>query len=59
MFSEGFRDKIFDTETVAALRHALADKAVVVRTEVIKFYIAAIAQGVLHCFRGIYIPKCF
>ena len=58
MFAEGFRDKIFDTETVAVLRCALADKYSAVRTEAVKFFIAAIAQGVLHCFRGILIPKC-
>ena len=50
MFVEGFREKIFDTMTVAALRHALADKASVVRIEAVKFFIAAVAQGMLFVF---------
>ena len=58
MFAEGFRDKIFDIETIDVLVGALLDKASLVRAEVVKFFIAAIAQGVLHCIRGIFIPKC-
>ena len=57
MFSEGFRDKIFDTKTVAALQHALADQSSIVRTKVVKFLIAAIAQGVLQYVRGIFVPN--
>ena len=57
MSAEGFRGKIFDTESIAALGCALVDKASVLRTEAVKFFIAAIAQGVLHCFRGLFIPK--
>ena len=56
MFAEGVRDKIFDTKTVAALRFALVDEDSVV--EAVKFFIAAIAQGVVHCFRGIFLLKC-
>ena len=56
MFSEGFRDKIFDSKTVAAFRRALTDEDSVV--EAVRFFVAAIVQGVLHCFRGIFIPKC-
>ena len=56
MFAEGFRDKIFDHEAVAALGRALANTSSV---GAVKFFITAIAQGVLHCFRGIPIPKCF
>ena len=54
MFAEGFRDKIFDTETVAALRRALlvAYNKASVRSEAVKFFIAAIAQGVHHCLVG-------
>ena len=45
MFAEGFRDKIFDTETVAALRRSLlvAYKASV-RSEAVKFFIASAKQ---------------
>ena len=55
MFAERFRDKIFNTQIVAALRRALVDEDSIVQA--VKFFIAAIAQGVLHCFCRIFIPK--
>ena len=55
MIAEGFQDKIFDTKTVSALKRAVADEDSVV--EVVKFFITAIAQGALRCFRRIFIPK--
>ena len=56
MFAEGFRDKIFDTETIAVFGCALVDKASVFRTEAVKFFITAIAQGALYCFRRVFLP---
>ena len=53
MFAEGFRDKIFDTMTAAAFESALAYNTSVVGA--VKFFITAITQGVLRCFRGTYI----
>lgn len=44
-FAEGFRDRIFDTEVVAALGHTLGDKVSEVRYSTIKFFTAAAAQG--------------
>ena len=54
IFAEGFRDKIFDTEIIAALGHALSNKSC---ENVVYIFTAAVAQGVLHCFCMIHIPK--
>lgn len=55
---EGFRDKIFDTETIAALRRALSNEDSYIRSSTVEFFTAAVAQGALHCFPGILIPTC-
>jgi HEAT repeat protein len=55
--AEGFRDKIFDTEIVAALVHALGDKDSYVKSSAGYFFTAAIAQGVPRCFRRVFILK--
>ena len=47
---EGFRDKIFDVEMLAALRSALSDEKSSSRYCMMKIAIAALAQGVLHYF---------
>ena len=59
MFPEGLWDKIFDTETVAALGRALGDEGSNIRASMVKFYTqaAAMAQGALHYFCGTLIPK--
>ena len=57
-FAEGFRDKIFDTEIVAALGHVLSNEASYLRRSVIEFFTAALAQGVLRFFfHGIVLLK--
>jgi len=57
VFAEGSWDKIFDTKTIAALGHALSSKTYHLRSSVVNFFTAAVAQGVLHCCDGILIPK--
>jgi len=57
IFADGLRDKIFDTEIVAALRCALSDVDSHVRLCTVKFFIAAIAQGVLSLFCGLLLLK--
>jgi hypothetical protein len=57
IFAEGIRDKIFDTETIAALGHALVGHEDNDVRSVVKFFTAAIAQGALHCFHRIFILK--
>ena len=57
IFAEGFGDKKFDTAIVAALGCALSDQNWWLRSNAIKFFTAAIAQGALHCFSVICIPK--
>jgi hypothetical protein len=57
MFAGGFRDKIFDTNTVATLGRALGDGDSNVRSSVVKFFTAAIAQGELGCSHRIFILK--
>jgi len=57
LFTEGFRDKIFDTEMVATLGHALGHEDVDIRTSGVEILTAALAQGVLHYFYGIFILK--
>ena len=53
IFADGFRDKIFDTDIVAALVHALGDTDSDVSSSVVKFFTAATAQGALRSFHGI------
>lgn len=50
--AERFRDKIFDTEIVAAFVRALGDKDPYVRSGAGNFFLAAIAQGVPRYFHG-------
>jgi hypothetical protein len=57
ILTEGIWDKIFDTETIATLGHALGDEGDYVRWSAVKFFTAAMAQGVLHCFHRIFIFK--
>jgi hypothetical protein len=57
IFAEGIRDKIFDTETVATLGHALGDESDGIRISAVKIFTAAMAQGVLCCFHRIFILK--
>ena len=59
IFVEGFRDKIFDTEIVAALGCALGDETSQLSLSAVEFFTAAMAQGALHNFYGISIPKIF
>jgi len=54
-FVEGFRDKIFDTEMVVALGRALGDTSSIVRSKAVEMFTAAMAQGALRCFCGIFI----
>ena len=58
IFADGVRAKIFETETVAALGRAIVgirDSAI--GTSIVKFFTAAIAQGVLCCLHRIFILK--
>ena len=57
MFAEGLWDKIFVTGTVVALGRALDDEDYEVRASIVIFYTAAMAQGALHCFHGVFIPN--
>jgi len=52
-----FRDKIFDTEIVAALGRALCHKEFNIRSNAVEILTAALAQGALRCFYGIFMPK--
>jgi hypothetical protein len=58
IFAEGIWDKIFDTETIAALgralQGALGDESFGVRRSAVKILTAAMAQGVLCCFHRIF-----
>ena len=51
IFAEGFRDKIFDTEIVAALGRAMS-LSWSNRNNVVTIFTAALAQGALCCFDG-------
>jgi hypothetical protein len=57
IFAEGFRDKIFDTEIVAALGRVLGDTHPGARSTVVDFFTVAMAQGTLHFFYGIFMLK--
>ena len=57
IFVEGFRDKVFDTEIVVALGQALDDTSSIVRSKAVEMFTAAMAQGALRCFCGIFIPQ--
>lgn len=54
---EGFRNKIFDTEIIAALERALNDEKDDIRSSTVHIFTAAISQGALCFFHGIFIPK--
>ena len=53
----GFRDKIFDAEIITALGRVLGDTNSDVRSSAVNFFTAAMAQGALHFFDGIFILK--
>jgi hypothetical protein len=55
--AEGIWDKIFDTEAIATLGHALGDEDNDVRCKVVNFFTAAMGQGELCCFCRIVILK--
>ena len=55
--ADGFRDKIFDAEIVAALVHALGDGDSEIRSSAVNFFTAAVAQGMPCYFHGIVILK--
>lgn len=56
--AEGFRDQIFDTEIVAALRHALLwDKDSIVGISAVEIFTATIAQGAPRCVHEMLILK--
>jgi len=57
IFAEAVRDKIIDTEIIAALGRAISDTTPPISYRSIKFFTAAAAKGVLHSFSGIFIPK--
>ena len=57
IFADGFRGKIFNTEIVAALGHALSNDTSYLRSSVVEFFTAAVAQGALRLLYGILIPK--
>ena len=57
IFAGGLWDKIFVTGTVAAFGHALDGRDSYVRTSMVKFFTAAIAQGALQFFRRIFSLK--
>ena len=57
IFAEGFRDKIFDAEMVAALGRALSNETYYLRSTAVKIFTATVAQGALHYFYGIFIRK--
>jgi len=50
VFADEFRDKIFNTEMVTAIAHALSDESSFLRSSVVEFFTAAVAQGVLRLF---------
>ena len=56
-FADGFRDEIFDTKIVAALRHALANESQDLSNSEVEFFTAAMAQGALNFFYGRFISK--
>jgi hypothetical protein len=55
IFADGFRDKIFDTEFVAALGRALADKDSNMKSSAVDIFRAAIAQGSFSSVCGLFI----
>jgi hypothetical protein len=57
-FAEGFRDKIFDSEIIAALEYALNEQDYGIRSSIVQVFTAAIGQGVLCYFTMIFITKC-
>jgi hypothetical protein len=56
-FAEGFRDKIFNTEIIAALEHALNDEDSYIRSRTVEIFTVPVAQGGLYCFYRIFILK--
>ena len=58
IFADDFRAKKFETGTVTRSVRVIGDRVSVLESEMVKFFIAAIAQGALRCFHGIFILKC-
>ena len=54
IFADGLRDKIFDTEFVAALGRALGDKDSNMRSSAVDIFRAAIAQGSFSSVCGVF-----
>jgi hypothetical protein len=61
IFTEGFRDKIFDAEIVATLGRALSldeeSEDYYIKRSVVDFFSVAADQGAFYCFYGMLIPK--
>ena len=57
IFADGFRDKKFDTQFVAALGRALGDKDSNMRSSAVDIFRAAIAQGSFSSVCGVFILK--
>jgi hypothetical protein len=57
IFAEGFRDKIFNTDIVAALGHALTNETSDLGSSLVEFFTTAVAEGALPCFDRIFILK--
>ena len=55
IFADGLQDKIFDTEFVAALGRALADKDSNMRSSAVDIFRAAIVQGLFSSVCGVFI----
>ena len=51
IISDGFRDKIFDAEILAALGRALSDKDSDIRRNAVNFFTSTITQGAPRCFQ--------
>ena len=57
IFTEEIRDKIFETEIVAALGRVLGDTDSDIRSSAVNFFSAATAQSALCVFHGQLIPR--
>jgi hypothetical protein len=56
LFTEGFRDKIFDAEILTTLRCALSHESYYNGSGVVELFTAAVAQGAPQFFHGIFMP---
>ena len=55
IIAERFRNKMFDSEVMAALMRTLSDEDYDIRRNVVEIFTAAIAQGAPRCPHGIFI----